>query len=547
MALIRRKKDPHATGMSPFKAGMVAIVIVAVAVFFGFSRYNPFHHPFELKAAFKSANNLKVKSPVRVAGVTVGEVKDVQPMKGGKGAMVTMAIEKSGLPIKKDAELKVRPRIFLEGNFFVDINPGTPSAPNYKSGDTVPVQNTSTPVQFGQLLTALQSDTRQDLQTFLYEYAQKGLGNGGAQAYNQGLKDAPGALRSSSIANDATLGQQPHDLSNLERGQQRLAKSLTTNPFALRDLITQLNVTFGALAREDTALEASIPALRDTLRVGVPALKSLDAALPSLRAFARDALPGTRSSGPTLDASLPFLTQLRLLVRPQELRGLVHDLRPTIPALAKLNQGSIGLLNENRALSACQNNVLLPWVQKGVPDPEEPAINGQPFYKSSAHGLVGLASESRLNDANSPFVHIQAGSGPTNILYTHNGTNFVATAPGPPEGIRPSKSTRPSFHPGEPCETQAVPDLNAPNGAPDPSKTVTAPGGLLPPLPQNLGLAKRGAAQINEIKDYLVRAKQGSKTPDPLTTPRPVYLIKMQKLGLQVLPSGKVVKKGAGR
>jgi ABC-type transporter Mla subunit MlaD len=461
--------------------------------------------------------------------------------------MVTMAIADSGLPIHKDAELKVRPRIFLEGNFFVDLTPGTPSAPLFKSGDTVPVQQTSTPVQFGQLLTALQSDTRQDLQTFLYEYAQKGLGNGGAEAYNKGLKDAPGAFRSSSIANDASLGQQPHDLSNLERGQQRLAKSLTTNPAALRDLITQLNVTFAAFARQSSALEATVPALQDTLRVGVPALQSLDAALPSLRAFAREALPGTRSSGPTLDASLPFMTQLRLLVRPQELRGLVHDLRPTIPALARLNQGSIGLLNENRALSACQSNVLLPWVQKGVPTPEQPQIDGQPFYKSSAHGLVGLASESRMNDANSPFVHIQAGSGPTNILYTHNGTNFVATAPGPPEGIRPAKSTRPSFRPGEPCELQQVPDLNAPNGAPDPSKTVTAPGGLLPPLPQNAALAQQGQVQVNQIIDNLVRMKQGQKTPDPLTTPKSVYLLKMKKLGLQVLPSGKVVARKAGR
>jgi hypothetical protein len=276
----------------------------------------------------------------------------------------------------------------------------------------------------------------------------------------------------------------------------------------------------------------------------VPALRSLDATLPALRAFAKDALPGTRSSGPTLDASLPFITQLRLLARPEELRGLVHDLRPTIPALAKLNRGSIGLLNENRALSACQNNVLLPWVQKGVPDPEEPQIDGQPFYKSSAHGLVGLASESRLNDANSPFVHIQAMSGPTNIVYTHNGSNFIATAPGPPEGVRPAKSTRPNFRPGEPCELQEVPDLNAPTGAPDQSVDSSSfPGGLRPPLPENVGLMKRANAQLNEIKDYMVRQKKGQDTPDPLTTPRPVYLLKMKKLGFQVLPSGKVVKR----
>ena len=546
MALIRRRKDPHASGMAPFTAGIIAIAIVAIAVFFGFSRYNPFHHPFTLKAAFASANNLRPQSPVREAGVTIGQVKSVDPIKGG-GAMVTMEIEKSGLPIKKDAELKVRPRIFLEGNFFVDIQNGTPSAPNLKDGATVPVQQTATPVQFGQLLTALQSDTRQDLQTFLYEYAQKGLGNGGAQAYNKGLNDAPGALRNASIANDATLGQQPGDLFQLERGQQRLAKSLTTNPQALQDLVTQLNVTFGAFARESTALEAAIPALNDTLRAGTPALQSIDAALPSLRSFSREALPGTKSSGPTLDASLPFITQLRLLVRPQELRGLVADLRPTIPALAKLNHGSVGLLNENRALSACQNNVLLPWVQKGVPDPDEPQIDGQPFYKSSAHGLVGLASESRLADANSPMVHVGAGSGATNLIYTHTGSKFFSVVPSPPDGVRPIKSVQPSFHPGEPCELQQVPDLHAASGAPDPSTTVTNPGGLLPPLPQNAGLAQAGKVQINELKNYFALARKGQKTIDPLAFPRPVYLAKMKKLGYDVQPDGKIVaRKAAG-
>src|SRR3954452_11614363 len=214
MALLRRRKDPRATGVGPFKAGMVGILVIAVVVFFGFTRYNPFKHPFELKAAVKSANNLQRSSPVRIAGVNVGKVKKVEPIKGG-GAIVSMEIEKPGLPIHKDAQLKIRPRIFLEGNFFVDIQPGTPSAPIFHSGDTVPVQQSSTPVQFGQLLTSLQSDTREDLQTLLHEYAVKGLGNGGAQAYNSGLKYAPNALRNASIANEATLGREPHDFSHL--------------------------------------------------------------------------------------------------------------------------------------------------------------------------------------------------------------------------------------------------------------------------------------------------------------------------------------------
>ncbi len=63
--------------------------------------------------------------------------------------------------------MKVRPRIFLEGNFFVDVNPGSPSAPVVNDGDTIPVNQTSAPVQLGQVLETLQSDTREDLQILL--------------------------------------------------------------------------------------------------------------------------------------------------------------------------------------------------------------------------------------------------------------------------------------------------------------------------------------------------------------------------------------------
>ena len=42
--------------------------------------------------------------------------------------MVTMTVGKAGRPIHDDARAKIRPRIFLEGNFFVDIEPGTPGA-----------------------------------------------------------------------------------------------------------------------------------------------------------------------------------------------------------------------------------------------------------------------------------------------------------------------------------------------------------------------------------------------------------------------------------
>jgi phospholipid/cholesterol/gamma-HCH transport system substrate-binding protein len=567
----RSKSARRNGGMTPAKAGIIALIVIIVLTFEGFTRFNPFRSPFEMKATFTSVNNLQPKSPVRIAGVNVGVVKDVKALGSGKGATVTMEIQDTGLPIHKDAELKIRPRIFLEGNFFVDVQPGTPSAPNLKSGETIPFQQTSTPVQLGDLLTALQSDTRSDLKNLIEEYAVKGLGNGGAEAYNRAIKPAVQAFRASAIANQASLGQHPHDLSNLLRGQQRLFSELAFNTGTLKDLVTQLNVTFLAFARQEGALRATIPALRDVLTVGRPALVSLDSALPSLRNFSRDALPGVRSSGPTIDASLPFIHQARLLVRPQELRGLVADLRPTIPALARLNTATIPFLNENRALSRCQNKVIVPFANTPIPDPDFPQNSGETFYRQTARGLVGLAGESRLTDADTPMFHAQLGGGPTTILSTNDrGQSVFGAAATSPLGTRPARpNRRPVFRPNIPCELQQPPDLNAPGGSPSQSVTQTIPGGLLPgtssPTPKlnkasttnlqayaggitglslkglgfNQLIAKLGAIQMNELKDSLARQKAGKPYVDPLATTQENYLKQMKKLGLGIDKLGK--------
>ena len=173
--------------MTALKAGVLALVIIAVGSYFGFTKTNPFANPYELDAVFTTANNLLPGSPVRIAGVHVGKVTKVVPLGEGGGARVEMEIQDSGLPIHKDAQLKVRARIFLEGNFFVDLSPGSPSAPELEDGSTIPITQTAAPVQFGDILSALQSDTREDLQTFLHEYS-KALEGRGARGFNQAMR-----------------------------------------------------------------------------------------------------------------------------------------------------------------------------------------------------------------------------------------------------------------------------------------------------------------------------------------------------------------------
>jgi phospholipid/cholesterol/gamma-HCH transport system substrate-binding protein len=460
--------------MSDVRAGLLAIVVIAVLSYFGFTKANPFADPFELKAAFDDAASVAPGSPVRIAGVEVGEVTKVEPLgSAGGGGVVTMTIDDEGLPIHRDAQLKIRPRIFLEGNKFVDVRPGSPSAPAVDDGHTIPIGQTAAPVQFGDLLTALQSDTRADLKTFLAEYS-SGLAGGGARGFNQSIPYWEPAYRNSALVNDATLGVQPDaDIQRLLKGQQQTFAALVRDETSLKDLVTNFNVTARAFARQDEALAASVPALRDTLRVGQPALRSLNDSLPELRAFAREALPGVRSSNPTLAASIPFVRQLRALVRPSELQGAARELRAAIPALTRLNVRSVPLLQQGRALSRCTNLVLAPFMNTPIPDPDFPENSNQTALAQIQRSFVGLAGESRQVDANTPLFHTQAVP-PTELTRVRP--------------LRPADGgvTPPTHRPDVPCETQEPPDLDAPGGLLADAAAIDLPSQLaelLPDLP----------------------------------------------------------------
>ena len=515
-------------GVRPVAAGIVLILLVAVAAYIAFTKNNPFANPYELRAVFKHAHEIKPRSPVRIAGVRVGKVTSIKALPDRRMALVTMEIEEKGLPIKRDAQLKIRPRLFLEGNYFVDIHSGTPSAPALKSGSTIPPNQTATPVQFGQFLTALQRDTREDLQTFLKEYS-RALEGPGAAGINQAIEHWEEAYRNTAMVSRAYQGHRPGDLHRVLRGQGRVFGALSRNETALKTLVTGLRITAGAFAREDQNLRLTIARLRRVVIQAEPALRSLNNALPSLRAFAREALPAARSSLPTLNAQIPFIQQARRLVSKPEARGLVAQLRPTVPLLARLNQRQTKTLAQTRALASCQNEVLLPFSKTPIPDPDFPEASGEPFSEVSPRALVGLAGESRVADANSPMARVQAGGGPTTIVGTGSlGENYIAQLDLPLQGVRPvSPTKRPVFRPGVPCETQEPPDLNALGGPGDP---VVTPNPIA--LPANLKREKRAREHFERLFNHLKREAAGKPSVDPLEFSDAGELMQMERLGL---------------
>ena len=209
----------HRSRVSNLAAGLVAGIVVLVVCYLVFGGSIPFSgSPFELKATFTAETQLHLASPVRIAGVEVGTVTSIRRVGGSStAAVVTMTVAPNGLPIHADATVDIRPRLFLEGNFYVDLHPGTPSAPTLSSGHTLPAANTTGPVQLDRVLSALNSNTRANLQTLVRGFGgalngrptaaedasqdptQRGLTAG--QSLNQSLKYAAGAFRASAIVN----------------------------------------------------------------------------------------------------------------------------------------------------------------------------------------------------------------------------------------------------------------------------------------------------------------------------------------------------------
>ena len=446
-------------------AGLIALVVVVILTYLGFTKAIPFQHHFTIHAAFRTANNIRKGSPVRIAGVNVGKVTGVRPLSTGNGggaAIVDMRIDDNGLPIHTDAQAAIRPRIFLEGNFFVDLKPGTPESAKLGDGGTLPIQNDTSPVQLDQILTGLQADTRHSLQRLIEEYA-KGLSGPGGQGFNASIKYWTPAYRDSAVVNDATQGTQPGDLQGYIRYAAGTAAALDRNPPQLQSLITDFSTTARAFGANQSALEQAIAELPRTLHAAVPALVSLNNAFPSVRRFVADFRPAVRSSGPALDASIPFAQQLRGLVSKPELRGLSADLVPTIPALAQLNAQTVPLLEQNRLASSCVNQVVLPWSHETVPDPNFPATGD--VSKEGPKPLVGLAGESRTGDANGFWFRILLNAG--NSFYQLKPGSFVSLA-FPLLGTNPpAAKVRPPLRPDVPCETQTPPSLaTVPGSAP---------------------------------------------------------------------------------
>ncbi|HEY0278449.1 MAG TPA: MlaD family protein [Solirubrobacterales bacterium] len=460
---------------------VIFILVFTIGPYLAFTKHIPFtSYGYELKATFTNSANIALKSPVRIAGVEVGKV--IKTERDGDATTVVFTVDGDGRPIHKDAFATIRPRIFLEGNFFVELDPGSPSSPELGSGGTIPVSHTSTAVQIDELLTALQSPVRADLGRLLESYGKaltheptaaedltqlpqvKGLSGG--QALNKTFEFGAEAGKYSSQVTQALTGTQKHDLAKLIAGSARTFAAFSHDQAALQGLIENFDVFTGALANQSENLESTVRELAPTLKTAHTSLVSLDKSLPPLRTYAIELRPAVAELPELISSSKPWLAQVRPLLTGKEAGGTVKLLAEATPGLTgAAHVGNELTLPQINQLSLCTSNVLVPTGNQTIDDQFS---TGGPNYREFFYTLTNFAGAAGNFDGNGPFLRAQVGGGPIlvgepnpegnlesdKINYAHVYEN--------PLGTQPQLGGQPEFKPDVRCDTQPVPDVNGP-------------------------------------------------------------------------------------
>lgn len=124
------------TFLTPFRVGLLVLVSVAcLAAFLLILKRGAFSggETMTVVAYFRDASGLGKRSRVQTAGIPVGEITEIALI--GDRARLTIKVRKD-LGLHTDASLLKRSESFL-GDFLLDLQPGSPSAPLMPDGGTI--------------------------------------------------------------------------------------------------------------------------------------------------------------------------------------------------------------------------------------------------------------------------------------------------------------------------------------------------------------------------------------------------------------------------
>jgi phospholipid/cholesterol/gamma-HCH transport system substrate-binding protein len=457
----RRKGNPVRAGVITL-VGVLIVLVLAIAINASFGL--PFNislippgQDYSIKAAFTDANGVNRGADVVIAGHNVGQVTSVEV--SGNRAVVSMRVSPHYAPLHQYTTARIRYSTLLAQKY-IEITPINGGA-ELPSGGTIQSDNTLSPVDFDQFLSALDPQTRAQLQT-LIQQAGGGL-QGNQETINDLLAQLNG-LSQESVAPLSTFHQHDADLDRIVANLGVVSDRLAQSHQQLGDLVASMSDVTGTLSANDRALASLITHLGNVMG-------DFDATLK-----------GNEGNFHTTIVTLdPLLSQLN----------------GTLGILYTDTQGSIAAINTN-------NRVLQPELVSAVSQTDAAGdhLLRQYYVVNPACDQVNPQAnqqcQSGIGQAPPSAAAPTLPSLPALPLPTCIPTPTPPKPPLPTLTPLPCPSLSPPPLPSAPCMPPTPTPPKLPTPVPSPSLCPSLPGLSLPPLgalPEWLTFILLGAAQ----------------------------------------------------
>jgi phospholipid/cholesterol/gamma-HCH transport system substrate-binding protein len=273
---------------------------------------------YRVQVAFPEAATLAQEADVRVAGVSVGKVREIELDERGNRTLATLELDGRFAPLRSDARAILRQKTLL-GETYVEMTPGRSERMVPEGGRLADMQVEDT-VQLDEIFDALDPATRESFRGWQQELA-KGI-DGRGRDFNAALGTLPGfAADGADVL--GVLDAQEGAVRRLVQNTGVVFAALSENEAQLRNLITSSKRTFDATASQNDALAESI-------RILPTFLDESRATVERLETFSRDTRPLVQDLRPVARDLRPTLRDVRALA--PDLERFYRDLDPLIDA-----------------------------------------------------------------------------------------------------------------------------------------------------------------------------------------------------------------------
>ncbi|MFN2452127.1 MAG: MlaD family protein [Candidatus Dormibacteria bacterium] len=295
MATLRRVLDRAVSS----RLALLTVLGGAAVAGFAFLGSSSSH---QITAYFADANGLTSGNEVRVAGIEIGSVQSIQ-VAGGQ-AKVVLEVDAAHWPLHRGTRIAVKPKGVLS-NMYVDLQPGSAGSPALADDHSFGVGETSSPVNLDAFSNIFDPEVRVSIRTQLQE-GPIAFGGTGANDLNTTLAYLNPLSRDLQPIT-AVLAQRSPELDRLNGEFATISGDLAREDGSLRGLISNADITFGALAARQHELQGTLDHAAGTLT-------TLDAGLRgeegNLAAIFRKGPASLRSAKAASDALTPLITDV---------------------------------------------------------------------------------------------------------------------------------------------------------------------------------------------------------------------------------------------